>query len=117
MDEEHRSDVKRFPKLTRWDHPKTLQRFFMDVMCDTMKKLRGRYCDAEVADLSNVMFGLPSECLVTEGTERERRRMRGFGGHGLATSAGNVAGLQLGPAAAATKSTRRGGRLLASLSR
>lgn len=90
MGEEYQSDDKLLPKAAhyRWDHPKTPQRFFMDLMSGLMKKLYDHYHDEEVADLTNVMFVQGSESLVTEETVRGRRRLRGLSGHGMARSAG-----------------------------
>jgi hypothetical protein len=51
MDEEHRSDVRRLPKIARPGAPEAPRRFFMDYMSD-------RYCNAVVADLTVIAFDL-----------------------------------------------------------
>ena len=73
IDAEHRSDLKRLPKVARWDDPQAPQRFFMDFMSDTMQKPLGRHCNAKVAALARVAFN--RDDLGPE-TVRSRRRMR-----------------------------------------
>jgi hypothetical protein len=74
IDAEHRSHLKRLPKIARWDDPQAPRRFFMDYMSDTMEKaLRPSLLEAGVAELTAVAFGLDD---LKPATVRGRRRLR-----------------------------------------